>query len=108
MLAQQRVLGNEVCPGAGQIGEWSHEEGVACRPRPLPYTLLDATEEGPESALEQIEESGHGSLGFFEQGSEVRDAGKRARMPGLDGDGQRHGKERVRQNGQHGSSMLSL
>lgn len=43
LLTEQRVLGDEACPGAGQIVQSAHEEGVTRWPRPLHYILLDAT-----------------------------------------------------------------
>jgi hypothetical protein len=61
--------------------------------------LLDPTERALESALEQHEQSSHGSLGSFKHRSEVRDAWKRALVPGLYCDDQHKGKEMSQQNG---------
>ena len=83
LLTEQRVLSDEVFPGAGQILQGSHEEGATRWPRPLQYTLLDPPERALESALERSEHSSHSSIGSFKKRGEVRDTGERALMHGF-------------------------
>jgi hypothetical protein len=44
LLTEQRVFGDEFCPGAGQIGERPCQKGSTPGARPAHYTLLDPTE----------------------------------------------------------------
>jgi hypothetical protein len=96
LLTEQRVLSDEVFPGAGQILQGSHEEGATRWPRPLQYTLLDPPERALESALERSEHSSHSSIGSFKKRGEVRDTGERALMHGFYFDDQRNGKQMSR------------
>jgi hypothetical protein len=73
LLTKQSVFGHEFSPSADQIVQCSHEVRAARWPRPLHYMLLDSIEEALESAVEHIEQRGHGSLGSVTNRDEVRD-----------------------------------
>ncbi len=44
LLTEQRIFGDEFCPGASEIGEHPGEKGSTPGARPAQYTLLDPTE----------------------------------------------------------------
>jgi hypothetical protein len=55
LLTEERVFGNEFCPGAGQISERSAEVRVIGWPRPLEQTLIALTNAASERAHERAQ-----------------------------------------------------